>query len=61
MPPVFETLMCACDPRMRSCSDCCSPVMTARAMMTAITPTVTPMVETSEMTEMKACFRFASR
>ena len=35
--------------------------MTASAMMVAMTPTVTPIVETSEMTEMNACFRFASR
>jgi len=26
-----------------------------------MTPTVTPSVEMKEMTEMKACFRFASR
>jgi hypothetical protein len=30
-------------------------------MITAITPTVTPSVEISEMTEMNACLRFASR
>jgi hypothetical protein len=30
-------------------------------MTTAITPTVTPSVEMSEMTEIKACFRLASR
>src|SRR5216683_3545121 len=30
-------------------------------MTSAITPTATPMVEIIEMTEMKACFRFASR
>jgi hypothetical protein len=30
-------------------------------MITAITPTPTPSVEISEMTEMNACFRFASR
>ena len=35
--------------------------MTASAMTTAMTPTATPTVEISEMTEMNACFRFASR
>src|SRR6267142_2790543 len=48
-------------PRILSRSVSCRPVITASAMMVAITPTVTPMVETSEMTEMNACFRFASR
>jgi hypothetical protein len=30
-------------------------------MMSAVTPTATPIVEMSEMTEMNACFRRASR
>ena len=29
--------------------------------MTAMTPTITPTVEISEITEMSACFRLASR
>ena len=35
--------------------------MSARAMTSAMTPTVTPSVEMNEMTEMNACFRLASR
>ena len=61
MPFVLNTYTCAFDPRMRSRSSCWSPVMTASAMITAITPTLTPSVEMSEMTEMNACLRFASR
>ena len=33
----------------------------ASAMTSAMTPTITPRVEMSEMTEMKACFRLATR
>ena len=46
---------------MRSRSSCCSPVISASAMISAMTPTVTPSVEMNEMTEMNACFRLASR
>jgi hypothetical protein len=46
---------------MRSRISPCSPVISASAMTSAMTPTVTPSVEMSEMTEMKACFRLASR
>src|SRR3954470_18232816 len=53
--------MCAFDPRIRSRSSPCRPVMTASAMTTAMTPTVTPTVEISEITETKACLRLASR
>ena len=35
--------------------------MSASAITSAMTPTVTPSVEISEMTEMNACFRLASR
>ncbi len=35
--------------------------MSASTMSSAITPTATPSVEMSEMSEMKACFRRASR
>ena len=61
MPPTLDTYTCGFDPRMRSRSSCCRPVITASAMTTAPTPTATPTVEISEMTEMNACFRFASR
>src|ERR1700730_3768824 len=53
--------MCGFEPRILSRSSCCRPVMTARAITTAMTPTVTPRVEISEMTEMNACLRLASR
>ena len=46
---------------MRSRSSLCRPVISASAMTSAMTPTVTPRVEMSEMTEMNACFRLASR
>ena len=46
---------------MRSCSSPCRPVINASATISAITPTVTPSVETSEMTEMKTCRRLANR
>src|SRR6266571_3266349 len=49
------------EPRMRSRSSCWRPVISASAMTSAMTPTVTPSVEMNEMTEMNACFRFASR
>jgi hypothetical protein len=48
-------------PTMRSRSSSCRPVISASAMTSAMTPTVTPSAEISEMTEMKACFRLASR
>ena len=35
--------------------------MSASAMRSAMTPTITPMTEMKEMREMKACFRRASR
>ena len=46
-----------CDRAARSAG----PVIIAIAMMSASTPTVTPSVETSEMIEMNACRRRASR
>ena len=46
---------------MRSRSSPCSPVISASAMISAITPTATPIVEISEMSEMNACLRRASR
>src|SRR5712691_6547864 len=49
------------EPRMRSRSSCWRPVISASAITSAMTPTVTPSVEMNEMTEMNACFRFASR
>ena len=42
MPPCFQTYTCALDPRMRSRSSPCSPVMSASAMTSAVTPTATP-------------------
>src|SRR5690606_35794246 len=39
----------------------CTPVISASAMMTAITPTPTPRTETAEIREMKACRRRAVR
>src|SRR6476660_5076735 len=53
--------MCGFEPRMRSRSSCCRPVISASAMTSAITPTMTPSVEISEMTEMNACLRLATR
>ena len=53
--------MCDCDASSRSRSSCCNPVITASETTTAMTPTATPSVEMSEMTEMNACFRLASR
>jgi hypothetical protein len=35
--------------------------MSASAMSTAMTPTITPITEMKEISAMKACFRFASR
>src|SRR6185436_2589602 len=61
MPPCFQTKMCGFDPRMRSRSSPCRPVIRARAITSAMTPTMTPSVEMSEMTEMNACLRLASR
>ena len=46
---------------MRSRSSFCSPVISASAISTAMTPTPTPMTEMKEISEMNACFRFASR
>jgi hypothetical protein len=53
--------MCGFEPTMRSRSSCWRPVISASAMTSAITPTVTPSVEIAEITEMNACFRLASR
>src|SRR5262245_19418990 len=53
--------MCGFEPRMRSRTSCWRPVISASAMTSAITPTVTPSVEMNEMTEMNACLRLASR
>src|SRR6266540_870681 len=61
MPPRFQTYTCAVEPRMRSRSSCCKPVMIASAITSAMTPTVTPSVETSEMTEMNTWRRLARR
>ncbi len=61
MPVVLNTNACAVDPRIRSRSSLCSPVIIAMARMSARTPTVTPSVETNEMIEMKAWRRRASR
>src|SRR4029450_11802578 len=46
---------------MRSRSSPWSPGISAREMSRAITPTATPRTEISEISEMKACFRRASR
>src|SRR5438445_1286113 len=46
---------------MRSRSSFWRPVIKASATTSAMTPTVTPSVEISEMTEMNACLRLASR
>ena len=46
---------------MRSRSSPCRPVISASATISAITPTATPSVEMSEISEMNACLRRASR
>ena len=46
---------------MRSRSSPCRPVISASAMSTAITPTITPSTEISEISEMNACLRFAQQ
>ncbi len=46
---------------MRSRSSPCRPVISASAMMSAITPTVTPSVETSEISDRNACLRRAEQ
>src|SRR6266568_6963081 len=53
--------MCGLAPRTRSRSSCCRPVMSASAMVTAATPTVTPRTEMNELIESDACLRLASR
>src|SRR5688500_7795120 len=53
--------MCAEEPTILSRSSPCKPVMSASAISSAITPTVTPRVEIREISEMNACFRRASR
>ncbi len=60
-PPGFQTNTWGLAPRIRSRNSVWSPVMSARAITRAMTPTVTPSVEINEITEMNACFRFASR
>ena len=45
----------------RSRSSPCRPVISASAMSSAITPTMTPSTEMKEMSEMNACLRLASR
>ena len=54
MPVVLKTNACAVEPRMRSRSSLCRPVIIAIARISASTPTVTPSVDTSEMIEMNA-------
>src|SRR5690242_8642595 len=53
--------MWAAEPRMRSRSSPWRPLINAIAMISAATPTVTPSVEITEMSEMNACFRRAVR
>ena len=48
-------------PRIFSRMSCWKPVIRARAMMRAATPTMTPRIEMREMTETKVCLRFAVR
>ena len=49
------------DPTMRSRSSPCTPVISASAMISAITPTPTPTIDTAEMSEMNAWRRRAVR
>ena len=53
--------MCATAPSSLARSSPCRPVMSASAMMSAITPTATPIVENSETSETRAWRRGASR
>jgi len=53
--------MCACEPTMRSRISLWTPVMSASAMTSAITPTATPTIETPEISEMSAWRRRAVR
>src|SRR3954454_21518473 len=53
--------MCAEGPTIRSRSSPWRPVISASAISSAITPTITPRIEMKEMSEMNACFRRASR
>src|SRR4030065_45859 len=46
---------------MRSFSSFSNPLITARTMMRAITPTATPRIEITVMMEMNVCFRLARR
>ena len=59
--PARKTLTWAVAPRMRVRISPCRPVMSPRAMRSAITPTATPSTEMPEIREMKACFRRAVR
>jgi hypothetical protein len=61
LPFGFEMYMCAVAPMMRSRVSPCTPVMSASATMTAITPTPTPRIETAEISEMNAWRRRAVR
>ena len=60
-PRARKTLTCAVAPRMRARISDWRPVISPSAMSTAATPIVTPSTATPEMTEMKACLRFATR
>src|SRR5262245_25602793 len=53
--------MCAVDPTMRFRSSLWTPVISASAMTSAMTPTPTPRIETAEISEMNACLRRAVR
>ena len=61
IPPTLNTYTCAADPTIRSRSSPWRPVISASAMSSAITPTVTPRIEMREINEMNACLRRASR
>jgi hypothetical protein len=61
LPSRLVTWACAVAPRIRSLSSRSNPPITARTMISAITPTVTPPMEMKVMIEMNVCFRFARR
>ncbi len=61
MPPILKTYTCAAEPTIRSRSSPWRPVISASAISSAMTPTVTPRIEIREMSEMNACLRRASR
>ena len=61
LPFRLVTWACAVAPRIRSFSSRSNPPITARTMISAITPTVTPPIEMKVMIEMNVCFRFARR